>query len=519
MTAPRTRRAALVTALTVGLSIGAAQAETPVSALDEIFSEASGGTPYPFEALVAALNARIAPAQVRTALIPIGRSLQRFSADPDYFVSPRIVVAVDQDAGAGPALKDRVFLGFQPASGIIEAIAFSEESGQFEFRTIEDYSADQPNIFAPVDRDICLTCHQGGAPIFSAPLWDETNGNPAISARLTGLGDTFHGIPVRRGIDEPDAFDQSVARANDLIAAQWLWREVCDPGDRARRCRTGLLTTALRFRLGGDRAVADHGELAETLQERLNADWPQGFALADFQIPSRNPAVDLEAGIAPGDIVQAAGVFDPETARPSRIIWPVSGDRIADMHRAVRSLAMLLPDRDIAAIASRLMTRDGERQRFQSACVARLARHDTRPDEVRFDCETNEALQLSGFVQLDDERIVGGRIDTLRLVDRAPLHRVQIADDTSSRSGNTLTLALHQGTGAPARLATGERLSSLTLALDEPWAAITATISVIDDVASLDTAIEDLPPEIFAEGPFQRRVIVAALLDKMDQGS
>lgn len=519
MTNPRPRRAAVVAALTVGLSIGAAQAETPASALDEIFSEKSGGAPYPFEALVSALNARIAPAQVRTALIPIGRSLQRFSADPNYFASPRIVVAVDQDATTGPALKDRVFIGFQPASGIIEAIAFSEESGRFEFRTIEDYGADRPNIFAPVDRDICLTCHQGGAPIFSAPLWDETNGNPAISARLTGLGDTFHGVPVKRGIDEPDAFDQAVARANDLLAAQWLWRKVCDTGDQARRCRTGLLTAALRFRLGGDRAVAENMVLTATLPDRLNADWPKGFALADFQIPSRNPAIDLAAGVPAGDIVQAEGVFDPETPRASRVIWPVSGDGIADMDRAVRSIAMLLPDRDIAAIASRLTAIEGERQQFQSACVARLARHETRPDEVRFDCETNDALQLFGFVQLENDRIVGGRIDTLRLAGRAPLHRVQVAADASSREGNTLTLALHQGAGVPARLATGERLSPLSLALDEPWAAVIAKVAVIDDVAALDKAIEDLPTEIFAQGPFRRRTIVSALLDKMDQGS
>ena len=201
------------------LGPGAAGAQPPVTALDEIFSPDKGGVPYPFEALVKALEDRIAPARLRTALVPIGRSLQRFGADPDYFGSPRIVIAVDSDPADGPALKDRLFVGYQPAAGIVEAISYSAASGRFEFRTVEDYGSGKPDLFTPAERDICMRCHQGGAPIFSTPLWGETNGNAAIAARLKPLGTTFHGVPVVQGSDGPDAFDQAVDIVRHDLAA------------------------------------------------------------------------------------------------------------------------------------------------------------------------------------------------------------------------------------------------------------------------------------------------------------
>ena len=96
------------------------------SLFDELFAGPTGyDIPYPFERLLEALDRRIAPATTRTALIPLGRSLQRYAAHPDYFKSPRLVVAVDADGvdlGA-VRLRGRLFLGFQPADEAREVVS------------------------------------------------------------------------------------------------------------------------------------------------------------------------------------------------------------------------------------------------------------------------------------------------------------------------------------------------------------------------------------------------------------
>src|SRR5690606_22316779 len=158
---------------------------------------------------------------------PLGRSLQRYAADPDYFDSPRLVVAVDADPVDirldAPRLKDRLFLGYQPASEAIEVISYNEAAGRFEFQEITDYSVGQNPRVEYAVRGICVTCHQSHAPIFSRPLWSESNGNPEIAARLAGLGEQYHGAPVRQGVDSLDDIDQSTDRANRLSTIALLW--------------------------------------------------------------------------------------------------------------------------------------------------------------------------------------------------------------------------------------------------------------------------------------------------------
>ncbi|MCB1491040.1 MAG: hypothetical protein KDJ77_04445 [Rhodobiaceae bacterium] len=504
------------------LGPGAAGAQPPVTALDEIFSPDKGGVPYPFEALVKALEDRIAPARLRTALVPIGRSLQRFGADPDYFGSPRIVIAVDSDPADGPALKDRLFVGYQPAAGIVEAISYSAASGRFEFRTVEDYGSGKPDLFTPAERDICMRCHQGGAPIFSTPLWGETNGNAAIAARLKPLGTTFHGVPVVQGIDGPDAFDQAVERANGLMAASWLWQAACPDGDAGGACRADLLGAVLRFRLGGDRATSTDAALAASLSAALGSAEPEGFALADFRIPSRDPSLQLDAGAAPGDIVQAEGVFDPETPRARRVLFETAGDAAAIADAAIRTLAPLTTDADIALLDRHLSAASGETRRFESACLSKTVARGGDRSEIRFTCATNPAFSISGFVVTAGGAVSEGRIDTLAVAGETPLNRLKIDPDRSAIDGRTLTLALVQANGLGARLSSGDRLSPLELALDEPWDATMARIAIHDDGARLSAALAGLaerPDSVLAHGPFRRRAIMSAIIAALAGGT
>ena len=137
--------------------------------VSELFPER---LPFPFEALLDRLRGLAGPENVETALIPLGRSLQRYAAHPDYFASPRVLVAVTGDRAAGPGslrLADRLFLGYQPAADAIEAISYNAAAGRFEFQEVVGYS--EGAAPEPAERRVCLACHQAGGPIFSRPLW------------------------------------------------------------------------------------------------------------------------------------------------------------------------------------------------------------------------------------------------------------------------------------------------------------------------------------------------------------
>src|SRR4051812_33779339 len=88
------------------------------SQFDKITLDAHGQrhVPFPFEHLVARIEAaadcNAAQPCTRTVLIPLGRSLQRAAASPDFFAHPRRVLAVTEE-GSGTLLRDRLYLGFQ----------------------------------------------------------------------------------------------------------------------------------------------------------------------------------------------------------------------------------------------------------------------------------------------------------------------------------------------------------------------------------------------------------------------
>ncbi len=347
----------------------------------------ASGVPFPFATLLDRLREDVGAQHLVTALVPLGRSLQRFSAHPHYFASPRVVVAVTGDRAAGPGtprLADRLYLGYQPAADVIEILSYNEDAGRFEFQEIVGYVGDRPRAVRQAERRVCVACHQGHAPIFTRPLWSETNASPAVAQRLAALGATFHGAPVRQSVDALAEFNAATDRAQRIALANRLWRQACADA----RCRATLLLAALRFGLNGARpewSVAQDADAAAFAATAAKL-WPDGLEAASPDIVNRDP-LPLLADMRAEDIIETKGSLNPETPRPAQVLWRPGPDALAS---AAREIAGQLAPGDFAWLDMRLQRAASPAGiTHELPCRATtVARNDAR--ELRFDCADSD---------------------------------------------------------------------------------------------------------------------------------
>jgi hypothetical protein len=510
------------------------------SLFDELFeatpAAARYALPYPFERLLGDLNARIAPARATAVLIPFGRSLQRHAADPDHFASPRVVVAITEDGGApGRALlKDRLYLGYHEQAQVIEIISYNEAAGRFEFQVVEDYGPGKAPRVEYGERFVCVACHQAHGPIFSKALWSETNANPRVAARLSGLGESFLGAPTRAGVDLADAFDRSTDRAARLAFANFVWEDGCGVEDEpaAARCRGDLLIAALRYRLGGarDGAVADDptsDALAGRLARRFAEIAPAGLGAPSPDLPNRDPLAEIEAGFPVHDAIEPDGVFEPTLRRAPILFWRPSepaGDLLADI---VREIATSFADADVAWLDDRLRALaradapDLLRERIR--CRVRTVELDATERELRLSCADDAAddrVTLSGYVRIAGDTPVGGLIDSLGLDGHAPVSRLSVTGGSVRREAGSdaLAIELREATlGLSARLASGERLAPLTVQRGANGMGEVRVV-VIDDLVPLRSAVARMVEAARSDataalgaGPLRRRAVLAEI--------
>jgi hypothetical protein len=302
------------------------------SLFDFLTTREEGGAPvqrvpFPFSDLLAQIEARLGrrpgePSPLKRVLIPLGRSLQRSAADPEFFHYPRAVVAVDTEAAPGSPggmlLEDRLYLGYHEKAAVLEVISYNEAAGRFEFQLVRDYRPGGAAEVLYANRAVCTACHQGGGPLFARQLWDETNANQEVARQLAAEGRDFYGLPVDQGVDVPYAIDAATDRANRLAVYQLLWREGCGGGEseRAVRCRAAALTAAFQRLLSGglhhDTAAERWREgFLRTARRAWEVRWPQGLAIPDPDIPNRDPlAVPAPRAVA----VSVPATLDPEQA-------------------------------------------------------------------------------------------------------------------------------------------------------------------------------------------------------------
>ncbi len=337
--------------------------------------------PFPFERLVQRLEARAgcAPRErcAKQVLIPLGRSLQRVAAAPEFFRYPRVVTAIDAESerGGGLLLKDRIYLGYQEQAGLIEVISYNEAAGRFEFQVVRDYRPGGSPRVIYARRAVCAACHQNLAPLFSRPLWEETNANERVAARLARERREFHGVTVRRGIDLPDAIDAATDRANWLGVWQRLWSEGCGADDAdGARCRAAAFTLALQSRLTGERAYDDRSphvarRPAGALYTRVGCAlaWRAGDPQPRYPEPRSAP---VAAGREPAGaaLSHISAQFEPLAPRPPLEVW--TNDRADTVSRFVSGLAGLIAAADVRALDAHLARHAGQaqRRRYEAPC-------------------------------------------------------------------------------------------------------------------------------------------------------
>ncbi len=317
--------------------------------------------PFPFTELLKQIESRLGGnVRYRRVLIPLGRSLQRTAASPDFFVYPRAVVAFD-----GEPVRDRLFMGYQEKAGVIEVISYNEAAGRFEFQLVNNYREGAMAGVQYGKRAICTTCHQNHAPIFSRPLWDETNSNSRISRLLVNQQRTFYDFPKEQSADVPYEIDNAVHRANEFSTYQLFWMQA-DVATRA-----AWLRAMLACRLSGA-CEFDTAPFAAQIAE-WRAKWPRGLRIPNPEIPNRNPLAifSREAPRSQAEMVALLAErqkniephFEPATPREPLEIWQITGDRL---QRVMAGLATFFPEKDIVEIDRALMAKPAEVVKYRA---------------------------------------------------------------------------------------------------------------------------------------------------------
>lgn len=505
--------------------------------------------PFPFSALIEHIESGLEQSGffggTRVAMIPMGRSLQRAAATPDFFKYPRIVFAVtgepivhERDSGA--LLKDRLYIGYVEKTGTLEVISYNEAAGRFEFQLVKDYRPGaQPEVFY-ANRAICITCHQNHAPIFSSATWGETNANAKMAAMLRAQRGDFD-RSAQANIDFPDDIDKSTVRANTLVTLQSVWQQGCsDARDQAqsRRCRAAAFTSMLQYGLSGEQVSAFgsqgyQSDFVATFTRIWQQKWPQGLRMAQSSLPDRNPFGGTGSYYGGGntnddylDLITASHVpapLDPLNPRPAREIWRFAG--AMDAHRFISGWAGFFAEGDFRALDANLMQQAArgsvQRTVYPAPCTAIPGTTGFRM-ECASDTAAPHAVRLAG--RFDDRG--NARIDWISFGAAGQLRDLLLDGKVAHPAGTHYTLrAIPKKNGSSARLPNGNALASVQIR----WPAASGAdrskpvmahieIVVLNDFARVRQAIDRLlarQPSIFDFGPLVRATLMRALFSEL----
>jgi len=503
--------------------------------------------PFPFSALVERIQARLGQQEyaggTRVVMIPMGRSLQRAVAAPDFFKNPRIVFAVTgepvaNERDAGTLLKDRLYIGYVEKTGVLEVISYNEPAGRFEFQLVKGYRAGaQPKVFY-ANRAICTSCHQNHAPIFSKAVWGETNANGKVRDLLGAHLADLH-LARQENVDFPDDIEKATGRANALITLQRVWQQGCsDARDQmqAQRCRTAAFTAVLQYGLSGEQDFSSsspsyQSDFVATFSRVWRQQWPQGLSVAQSSLPDRNPFGGTtssygggDSGELPSSLIAAAHVpaeLDPLNPRPAREVWRFAG--AMDAYPLIAGWTKFFATDDFHAIDAHLLqqgTADAQRTVYRAKCSA----VPDAPAAASFklqcasDGSVRHGINLAGRFNSGG----GGRIDWVTFGPAGQIRDVDL-NGASARVGSEYVLrAAPKRRGFAARLPDGRALASLEIhwtpaGPSEPIEARVEAV-VLDDFARVRKAVDRLlatQPALFDGVPLVRANLLRALFTEL----
>ena len=509
------------------------------SLFDQLFASSVSGelryhVPFPFEALRASLAARVElgdSGALLQVLIPQGRSLHREAAAPDYFKSPRVVLAVDApprmvEHEAGLSLPRRFYVGYQERIEQLEVISYNDDAGRFEFQVVEDYAAGKTPTVRYASRALCMSCHQNAGPIFSNTPWRETNFDTEVAKRIAEeQPDRYQTTMAALSGHDAALLDYSTDRANYFLAYQLLWQKACggeDPDDEESvRCRAGVLKAILQFRLSGDIAY-DHATprylaTLRTFYRNWRSRWPGGLYVATADIPDRSP-FETQIRVA---------TLDPLIQRAPQAFWPEPIDMVAG--GMVTRLSEFIIDADIKRYDEHLSRTSQESAKtvYRSSCEIQPGSPRLTGAPIKFVCGDRQSLQAYIELVVQRDQVVGGHIFELHLPGDTYLWSANFKHTVLSKATGRTTLkaSLLSARGNHARVADGRRLDAVMLewpgndyTVDLIGGEAALAITLVDEFSPLENAIEAMVAEslsgesdTLSSRPFRRRQIVSDL--------
>ena len=496
--------------------------------------------PFPFEKLRSLVKTAgaLSDHDVAETLLPLGRSLQRQAAAPDFFTSPRLVLGVvgapvNADPATALIMKDRLYLGYQPKAEILEVISFNERAGRFEFQIVENYARGKKSRTLQARRSLCLGCHQNAGPIFSDPPWSETPANPAIATRLTKTRGAAppSSSEITKARQSAAMLHRSAAAANRLLHAARYWSGACSAPRAAPHCKVHLLSTSLEHRLSGRRSFGQGNfptrrETEIFHQESLRDAWPAGFVIASPFItdidPSR-PADDAAQKRAdPLTERPAFGILDVADPGTNNQIIELLGDFFTNGNIRWLENALLNLAEDVGA----------QRHVLQVPCTFTSTAVRNVERAWRFTCVGRAPgfPRMSGTVTTDGSTIPRIQIDELsiELLDYRRLSTQIVTQSRDSSGERKLTLRpTDPATGLRPRNGDGWVIASVDLSwpgavasskLGFPETGVVAAFTIIDDIKRFRTTLGTLSSYKMAgakhavtEGSFRRHEIMRAL--------
>jgi hypothetical protein len=520
------------------------------SLFDFVFTDTVGDTreyqlPYPFSALIDRIRTHLDHRQImggtRVAIIPIGRSLQRVAAAPDFFESPRTVVAVTGEPltdaqDAGMLLKDRLYVAHVEKTSTLEVISYNETAGRFEFQLVKDYRAGaQPKVFY-ADRAICISCHQNHAPIFPRAMWRETNANGQVAHMLRKAGTSMR-LSTQANNGFPDNIEQAAIRANDLVMLQTAWQRGCVDGrdpSQSRRCRAAAFAAVLQFGLSGKRgfdlnAPSYRDDFVATLSRTWSQIWPQGLRVGRSSIADRNP---FDAGTSEKssfDWIAAAHIppnLDPLTPRPPHEIVRVA--RARDTRRIIYGWTNAFAADDFRTLDSLLVQRaaDTEVQKsvYRAQCTGIRKSAGFR---LKLQCmkepRSDQSMSLDGYIDNDGR----GSFERLDFGPAGTLQDIELNSEPALLTDAGYVFhATPKNAALTTRLADGRRIAGVQFrwSADKPQDNDAQLIDarfeadVVDDFALVRQAIERIlenNPAVFDGRPLMRARLMPALFKEL----